>query len=97
VLWFDEYYDEELFRFESSLAAAVKAALLIVIGTSGQTNLPIQVGSVVAQRGAPMIVINEDESPFSRFAEESGSGYFAKGAAGVHLLSMVEHLIARAS
>jgi NAD-dependent deacetylase len=95
VLWFDEYYDEELFRFESSLAAAVRASLLIVVGTSGQTNLPIQVGSVVAQRGAPMIVINQDESPFSRFAEKSGSGFFAKGTAGEHLPAMVQHLLSR--
>jgi NAD-dependent deacetylase len=35
VLWFDESYDEERFRFESSLAAVEQAALLIVVGTSG--------------------------------------------------------------
>lgn len=94
VLWFDESYDEPLFRFESSLRAAARAALLIVVGTSGQTNLPLQVGAMVARRGAPMIVINQDESPFSRFAEESASGYFAQGSAVAHLVPMVERLIA---
>ncbi len=97
VLWFDESYDEENFRFESSLAAAVRAALLVVIGTSGQTNLPIQIGSVVARRGAPMIVINQDESPFSRFAQNTSKGLFIQGSAGEHLPPMVEHLVARAS
>lgn len=97
VLWFDEYYDEALFHFESSIRAAASAALLIVIGTSGSTNLPMQVGAIVARRGAPMIVINRDESPFSAFAEESTSGWFARGAAGEHLPAIVEHLIARAT
>ena len=96
VLWFDECYDEPLFHFESSLRAASAAALLIVIGTSGATNLPMQVGAIVAERGAPMIVINQDPSPFSRFAERSARGAFLEGAAGVHLPPLVEHLVARA-
>lgn len=93
VLWFDECYDEALFHFESSIEAATSASLLIVIGTSGSTNLPMQVGAIVAQRGAPMIVINQDESPFSAFAERSEAGYFARGMAGDHLPPMVEHLL----
>ena len=96
VLWFDEFYDEELFRFESSIQAAVTASLLIVIGTSGSTNLPMQVGGIVARRGAPMIVINRDPSPFSRFADESAAGWFAQGTAGAHLPPMVEYLVAAA-
>ena len=96
VLWFDEFYDEELFRFESSLRAAAGAALLIVVGTSGSTNLPMQVGRIVAQRGAPMIVINRDESPFSEFAERNVRGFFAHGTAGEHLPPIVAHLLSRA-
>lgn len=92
VLWFDECYDEALFRFQSSITAAAAASLLIVIGTSGSTNLPMQVGAIVARRGAPMIVINRDPSPFSRFAEESGAGFFVQGKAGDHLPPMVEYL-----
>lgn len=96
VLWFDEYYDEALFRFQSSIQAATAASLLIVIGTSGSTNLPMQVGSIVARRGAPMVVINRDPSPFSEFAERSGSGWFARGKATDHLPPIVDHLIANA-
>jgi NAD-dependent deacetylase len=69
---------------------------LIVIGTSGSTNLPMQVGRIVSQRGAPMIVINRDESPFSEFAQRSARGFFAHGTAGEHLPPMVEHLVAHA-
>ena len=94
VLWFDEYYDEALFHFESSIAAASKAALLIVVGTSGSTNLPMQVGQIVAQRGAPMVVINRDPSPFSEFAERSDSGCFLRGRAGDHVPAIVERLSA---
>ncbi len=93
VLWFDECYDEALFRFESSIRAATSASLLIVIGTSGSTNLPMQVGSIVARRGAPMVVINRDPSPFSRFAAESGNGVFIEGEAGQHLPPIVEYLV----
>ena len=95
VLWFDETYDEALFRFESSIRAAQRAALLIVIGTSGSTNLPMHVGAIVSQRGAPMVVINRDPSPFSRFAERSGSGYFAQGGAGAHLPPIAAYLANR--
>jgi len=94
VLWFDECYDEALFRFESSIRAATSASLLIVVGTSGSTNLPMQVGAIVARRGAPMVVVNQDPSPFSRFAEESGRGVFVQGQATEILPGIVEVLSA---
>src|SRR5512142_2002105 len=40
VLWFDECYDEPLYRAQSAMRAAADADILIVIGTSGATNLP---------------------------------------------------------
>jgi NAD-dependent deacetylase len=94
VLWFDESYDEPLFRFESSIRAASSASLLIVIGTSGQTSLPFQIVSIVARRGAPLVVINQDDSPFSEIAERSKSGLFIRGPAGEHVPPIVEHLAA---
>ncbi|MCC6874997.1 MAG: RNA polymerase subunit sigma [Sandaracinaceae bacterium] len=95
VLWFDESYDEEHFRFESSIRAATSAALLVVVGTSGQTNLPMQIGGIVARRGAPMIVINQDESPFSDFVKHGLTGLFLQGPAGEHVPAVVERLVAR--
>jgi NAD-dependent deacetylase len=81
VLWFDEFYDEELFRFDSSLAALSGAALLCVIGTTGTTNLPAQIGAGAAQRGVPMLVINPEPNPFSELALARG-GLFLQGQAG---------------
>ncbi len=56
VLWFDESYDEPLYRYVSALRAAQSAAALIVVGTSGATTLPTRMCEMVAARGAPLIV-----------------------------------------
>jgi NAD-dependent deacetylase len=82
VLWFDECYDEDHFRFESSLDAAARASLLVVVGTTGQTNLPMHVGALVTRRGAPMIVVNPEPSPFTEMAARNPNGAFLEGTAG---------------
>lgn len=82
VLWFDEVYDEPHFRFESSLQAALRTPLLVVVGTTGATNLPLQVGALVARRRASMLVINPEPNPFSEMAEQSGAGVYLQGSAG---------------
>jgi len=80
VLWFDEYYDEELFRFESSLAAAARAAVLITIGTSGATNLPNQMVLAAKRSGALLIDVNPDDGPFAQ-AARAGGGHWLAGPA----------------
>lgn len=82
VLWFDESYDEELFRFESAMDAGSRAAALIVIGTSGATTLPSHLVSIAARRGIPLIVVGPDESPFTRIAYGAKHGLVLKGTAG---------------
>ena len=42
VLWFDESYNEAHYRYESTLEAGRQSDLLLVVGTSGATNLPNQ-------------------------------------------------------
>jgi NAD-dependent deacetylase len=87
VLWFDEIYDEKFFRFRSSLKAAAQADLLVVVGTSGSTNLPNQVAYGVLMRDKPIIDVNIEENPFSQMARLSG-GLFLKetGAFGLKRL-----------
>jgi NAD-dependent protein deacetylase/lipoamidase len=68
VLWFDEYYSEELFRAESAFARAAAATLLLVVGTTGSTTLPVQIGLECARRGVPIIDVNLEENPFSELA-----------------------------
>ena len=74
VLWFDEYYDEPHFRWESTMTAATTASLLITVGTSGATTLPAQVVELAHRRGAVTIDINIDENPFSRRADSYKRG-----------------------
>lgn len=96
LLWFDEYYDERHFRFESSLRLATQTRLLVVIGTTGATNLPLQIGERVARRRAPILVINPEPNPFSEFAERCG-GLFLQGTAGQHVPALCELLAKEAS
>jgi len=56
VLWFDEPYDEPLYRYVSALKTAQTAAAMIVVCTSGATTLPARMCEIVAARGAPLIV-----------------------------------------
>ncbi len=95
VLWFDESYDEVHFRFESSLRAAVQTDLLIVVGTTGATNLPMQVGALVARRGAAMVVVNPEPNPFTELAAAVPAGVFLQGTAGERLPSLIDRIIAR--
>jgi NAD-dependent deacetylase len=97
VLWFDESYDEELFRFESTIDAARRAALVVVIGTSGTTSLPMHVVSIAWRLGTPTIVLNQDESPFTEMARRSDRGVAVLGSATALVPAVAEALIDRAS
>ena len=82
VLWFDERYDEELFRFESAMAAGLSAAMLVVVGTSGATTLPTHLVNIAVHREIPLVVIGPDESPFTCAAYGAPRGLVLKGTAG---------------
>ncbi len=95
VLWFDEYYDEPYYRMESTLRAAEQADLLLVVGTSGATNLPMQVGRIAFSRGAALVDVNPDENPFAELARRAERGFFARGSGCERLPAIVEALGAR--
>ncbi len=81
VLWFDESYDEPLYRYISTLRAAQAAAALVVVGTSGATTLPSRMCDVVAARGAPLIVVDVEPTVFSERARSTPAGQFLRGTA----------------
>jgi NAD-dependent deacetylase len=91
-LWFDEYYDETYYRMESALRAAQNAALLLVVGTSGATNLPMQIGHIAFSNGAALVDVNPDPNPFAELASLSSRGFFAKGTGGERLPEIVRAL-----
>jgi NAD-dependent deacetylase len=90
VLWFDETYNETHFKLESSLAAAARTDLLIVVGTAGATNLPNQVAWVVKQRGGAIVDVNIERNVFSDLALSGGAGFFVQAESGTALPEMVD-------
>ena len=90
VLWFDEYYDEENYRADSALRAASRAALLLVVGTSGATNLPAQIGEIAWRRGVPIVDVNPDDNPFAALAARRG--FVARGASGAWMPAIARAL-----
>ena len=89
---FDEYYDEPLFHLDSTRAAARSAALLVVVGTTGATNLPLQVGELAVRADAPLVVINPEPNPFSELIRHVSAGVFLEGRAGEWLPDLVQVL-----
>ncbi len=96
VLWFDEYYDEPHYRMDSALRAASSADLLLVVGTSGATNLPMQIGRIAFMRGAALVDVNPEENPFAELATASPRGHFARGSACERLPEIVSRLVGHA-
>lgn len=92
VLWFDETYDEHHFRFQSSLDAAAETNLLVIVGTSGATNLPNQVAWAVFQNGGTIIDINPTPNPFSELARRSPGGHFIQQPSGRFLPELLHEI-----
>lgn len=92
VLWFDECYDEERFRYDSAMRAAAEAALLIIAGSSGSTTLPMQMAHLVARRGAPIITVDPQPTPFAALAT-GGAGANLVGTTTGIVPDLVERII----
>jgi NAD-dependent deacetylase len=91
VLWFDECYDEQVFRFHSSLKAAMKCGVLVSVGCSGSTNLPTQMVTQASGRGAVVVDINPNGGPYARMAQASG-GFWLRESAGTGIPKVAEAL-----
>jgi NAD-dependent deacetylase len=88
VLWFDECYDEELYRFESAIAATHQADALIVVGTTGTTSLPAHMLQIAQMSGTPVFDINPNDNPFARVAL-NGSGAWLNQSATAGMAEVV--------
>ena len=91
VLWFDESYDEPRFFLDTARRLAARASLLVVVGTSAQTNLPWQVVTLAARAGATIVDINVEDNPFGDIAAESGGA--VRGSAAQVLPALVSALL----
>ncbi len=93
VLWFDEYYDEHWYKMQSSLRAAEAADLLLVVGTSGATNLPSQIGDIAWRRDIVFVDVNPEENPFAARARSMANGVAVRGRAAERLPEIVRALV----
>jgi len=93
VLWFDESYDEPRYFFDTVRTLARKATLVVVAGTSAQTNLPWQVVRLAGQAGATIVDVNIEDNPFGDIAAASGG--VIRGPAGAALTAIADALISR--
>jgi len=91
VLWFDESYDEPRFFLHTAQRLAGQACLLVVAGTSAQTNLPWQVVTLAARAGATIVDINVDDNPFAEIAMQSGGA--VRGSATAIVPALVDALV----
>jgi NAD-dependent deacetylase len=93
ILWFDEYYDEQLYRAESAIAAASECELIVVAGTSGAAAIPYHALAAALLAGAAMIDINPDDNPFAEKARELGTrGLWLRGSAAQWMPALLERL-----
>jgi NAD-dependent deacetylase len=95
VLWFDETYNEVHYRFHSALEAAATTGVLIIVGTSGATNLPNQVAHLAKSNGALVIDINIEANVFTRLALAEPAGFFIRQPATTALPDLVQALAAK--
>jgi NAD-dependent deacetylase len=92
VLWFDESYDEPRYRWQSSIDVAMRAALILIVGTSASTNLPWHVVTLGAGAGAVIIDINIEKNPFAELAQGLETGHAARGSAAELVPAIVDYL-----
>jgi NAD-dependent deacetylase len=95
VLWFDEYYEEELYRSQSAIDAAAKCSLFVVVGTSGAASIPYHMAAAALQNGATIIDINPDDDPFADHARDRaklGKGLWLRGGGTTWVPELVRRL-----
>ena len=91
VLWFDEMYNEEHFRFESAMRAAHRASSLIIVGSQGNTNLPSMITATCLENGVPVVVVDPADGRFTEAIR--GRGFHLRGPASEWVPLLAEHLI----
>ncbi|MCB9741429.1 MAG: RNA polymerase subunit sigma [Alphaproteobacteria bacterium] len=93
VLWFDEYYDEKIYRAQTAERAARTASVLVTVGTTGSTTLPVRCLDLAYKAGATLIDINPADNEFRQFVDRAPRGLSLHGPAGRWLPVVVEELL----
>jgi len=94
ILWFDECYDETIYRADSAMLAARRSDLFITVGASGAAALPMHATAEASNAGAAIVDVNPHDNPFATFARESTRGRWVQSTAGAILPPIVDRLLA---
>ncbi len=78
ILWFDERYNENYYKLQSSIALAKQADILFLIGTSGVTNLPYRVLSNACYANSYIVEINPAETNFTNIVADYEKGFIIR-------------------
>jgi NAD-dependent deacetylase len=81
VLFWDESYDDDLYRSARARDAASQADLMVVVGTSGATQLPALLHNDAAANGALLVNIDIEPNVFSKRALRLGGCFIEQPAA----------------
>jgi len=92
ILMFDEYYDERLYKMESTIDIALNTGVLFIVGTSGATNLPNHIMSTAQFKGSSVVDVNIEDNDFTAEVEDASNGFVLRGKSG-EILPKVEQIL----
>lgn len=70
ILWFDEYYNERLYKVDSTMRIAKNTGVLVVIGTSGATSLPLALVKQTLKYGGYVLDVNLEDNNITRLMKD---------------------------
>lgn len=94
VLWFDESYNEQFYKFDTAIQIAKQTNLLIIIGTTGATNLPRMFTEIVRENKGIILDINPHKGYFSQLSIYYQHGYFIQAKSSEVLPELVQLITA---
>lgn len=92
VLWFDEYYDEEYYKFETVLKISKNTGILFVLGTSGATTLPQKIVSNVLAIGGCVVEVNIEDNFFGYSLSRKKNGFSIREKSSDFLTELTNEL-----
>ncbi|KOR32215.1 sigma factor, partial [Achromatium sp. WMS3] len=90
ILWFDERYNENYYKLQSSLALAKQSDILFLIGTSGITNLPYHVMKNAGDANSYIVEINPAETNFTSSVAAYEKGFIVREPSSTVLPKFLE-------
>lgn len=93
VLWFDEYYNERDYKWDTAQGKSKRAGLMIVVGTSGSTTAPVRLAGIAAAKQGVIVNIDPNEGFFSRYVDKIHHGHFLQMNAEAGLRALLEALL----